>query len=115
MAHFGSTLNLILLDCCSVVRLRPSQYEPIMKRRSFLILTWSASAVAFFRSQPKRQPVPAPIPLPDSRGLEYPAHECIDRPGLPCPACLKWTGNPLTIKDNWSEARGLRKRLPRTG
>jgi hypothetical protein len=23
----------------------------------------------------------------------YPAHECVDRPNLPCPACLKWTGD----------------------
>jgi hypothetical protein len=96
-----------------------------MKRRSFLILIWSASllsvfrrawsvtAVAFFRSETKPQPEPAPRPLPDSRDPEYRAHECVDRPGLPCPACLKWTGDPLAIKDNWSEATRLRKRLPR--
>jgi hypothetical protein len=22
----------------------------------------------------------------------YPAHTCVDQPSLPCPACLKWTG-----------------------
>lgn len=23
----------------------------------------------------------------------YPAHTCVDQPSLPCPACLKWTGD----------------------
>jgi hypothetical protein len=31
----------------------------------------------------------------------YPAHECVDRPSLPCPACLKWTGDAFaTVKSN---------------
>jgi len=31
----------------------------------------------------------------------YPAHECVDRPHLPCPACLKWTGDDFaTVKSN---------------
>ena len=82
---------------------------------SRLRCAWNAPATAFFRpeAEPKPQPEPAPQPLSDNRGLEYPAHECVDRPGLPCPACLKWTGDALAIKDNWSEATRLRERLPR--
>ena len=31
----------------------------------------------------------------------YPAHECGDRPTLPCPACLKWTGDGFaTVRSN---------------
>jgi hypothetical protein len=31
----------------------------------------------------------------------YPAHECVDRPTLPCPACLKWTGDGFAaVKNN---------------
>jgi hypothetical protein len=29
-----------------------------------------------------------------------PAHECVDRPWLVCPACLKATGNPFATVDN---------------
>jgi hypothetical protein len=29
----------------------------------------------------------------------YPGHTCVDQPNLPCPACLKWTGNAFaTVK-----------------
>jgi hypothetical protein len=31
----------------------------------------------------------------------FPQHECVDRPTLPCPACLKWTGDAFaTVKSN---------------
>jgi len=38
----------------------------------------------------------------DRRRLSLgPAHECVDRPHLPCPACLKWTGDPFaTVNAN---------------
>ena len=36
-------------------------------------------------------------------------HECVDRPHLPCPACMKFTGNPFASKDNMPPPR-LRKR-----
>ena len=33
--------------------------------------------------------------------VAYPAHECVDRPTLPCPACLKWTGDGFaTVRSN---------------
>ena len=35
-----------------------------------------------------------------------PLHECVDRPELPCPACTKWSGDPLAIKINlWKVSR----------
>lgn len=31
----------------------------------------------------------------------YPAHTCVDQPTLPCPACLKWTGDGFaTVRNN---------------
>jgi hypothetical protein len=27
----------------------------------------------------------------------YPAHECVDHPSLPCPTCLKWTGDAFAM------------------
>ena len=33
--------------------------------------------------------------------VAYPAHECVDWPTLPCPACLKWTGDGFaTVRSN---------------
>ena len=70
-----------------------------MKRRSFFHLAWSVPALALFPHEPLPQP-------PD--GLQ-PLHECVDRPDLPCPACMKWTGDPLASKANMSVASKLRK------
>ncbi len=48
------------------------------------------------RKPPGKPPAPVPVDLgPDGR---EPLHECVDRPELPCPACAKWTGDPLAIK-----------------
>jgi hypothetical protein len=71
-----------------------------MKRRSFFRLLWGAPSLAFFRYES----FPAP---PPSR--KEPLHECVDRPELPCPACTKWTGDPLAIQPNLSVASKLRK------
>jgi hypothetical protein len=31
----------------------------------------------------------------------FPVHTCVDQPSLPCPACLKWTGDGFaTVKNN---------------
>jgi hypothetical protein len=38
----------------------------------------------------------------------FPAHECADRPHLPCPACLKWTGDAFaTVKSNFQCFPGI--------
>jgi hypothetical protein len=73
-----------------------------MKRRSLLHLFWTVPLALFLRnkislaSKPEPPPQPLPRPLPEpGRG---PIHECVDRPELPCPACAKWTGDPLAIK-----------------
>jgi hypothetical protein len=65
-----------------------------MKRRFFVKLLSTAPLAAFV---PPRPPLPpeAAFTLDDGNG---PAHECVDRPELPCPACTKWTGDPLAIK-----------------
>ena len=65
-----------------------------MKRRSFVKLLSTAPLAAFV---PPKSPLPPdpPFTLDDGKG---PVHECVDRPELPCPACTKWTGDPLAIK-----------------
>jgi len=32
-----------------------------------------------------------------------PAHECVDRPWLGCPACFKATGNPFATVDSYRQ------------
>ena len=61
-----------------------------MKRRSFFRLLWGAPAVVLLRHERDDEMV-------DESG---PLHECVDRPELPCPACTKWTGDPLAIRSN---------------
>jgi hypothetical protein len=75
-----------------------------MKRRSFFHLLWGAPAVMILRREPESPPMPEPC---DETG---PFHECVDRPELPCPACTKWTGDPLAIQRN-----GFRKISRRAG
>jgi hypothetical protein len=42
------------------------------------------------------------------RELTYPAHTCVAKPILPCPACLKWTGDGFaTVKANPQCFRGI--------
>ena len=67
-----------------------------MNRRRFFQLLWGASALAFFwkslrSSEPSQRRV---------KNEQYPIHECVDRPNLPCPACLKWTGDGLAVRSN---------------
>jgi hypothetical protein len=64
-----------------------------MDRRDFIRLLWGAPAVAFFEQELKSEP---------SASEQGPTHECVDRPNLPCPACAKWTGDPLAIKSTRS-------------
>jgi len=56
-----------------------------MKRRQFVQLFLCAAAVPPIQEQPTTLLAPAECPL----------HECVDRPGLPCPACEKWTDDPF--------------------
>jgi hypothetical protein len=43
----------------------------------------------------------------------FPAHECVDRPHLPCPACLKWTDDGLaTPKGNPQQFPGVDVKEP---
>jgi hypothetical protein len=56
-----------------------------MNRRDFvrLLLGAPAAALSKLESEPP------------------PPHECVDRPSLPCPACLKCTGDPYaTVRSN---------------
>jgi hypothetical protein len=78
-----------------------------MKRRSFLHLLWAVPVVLFLRDKIALAPSPKPKagpghgptdPRPDPRPRRGPVHECVDRPELPCPACMKWTGDPLAIQ-----------------
>jgi hypothetical protein len=64
-----------------------------MNRRRFFRLLSGVPAIGLFQ-EPKSEPPPA------GRG---PAHECADRPTLPCPACEKWTGNPFATVDGITE------------
>jgi hypothetical protein len=73
-----------------------------MKRRSFLL---GAAAVAAFGHEPP--PVVPPLEQSSDDGPSL-LHECVDRPELPCPACAKWTGDPLAIQSN-----GLRRSVRR--
>jgi hypothetical protein len=73
-----------------------------MKRRSFVGLLWGVPAMALI------PPEAGSEPSHDPEGPS-PPHECVDRPELPCPACLKWTGDPLAIQKNLPEAPRLRK------
>jgi hypothetical protein len=65
-----------------------------MKRRSFVKML-SVTPLAAFVPPTRTTPPALPFTLDDGKG---PAHECVDRPELPCPACTKWTGDPLAIK-----------------
>jgi hypothetical protein len=75
-----------------------------MDRRYFFTLFQGAPALAFLQKL---------RPEPPSTAAQGPAHECVDRPNLPCPACLKWTGDPLAIKSNppdiFGKGRGKRQ------
>ncbi len=71
-----------------------------MERRSFFRLLWGAPSVAFFRHESSSESLPS---------RNEPLHECVDRPELPCPACMKWSGDPLAIKTNLSYAISLRR------
>jgi hypothetical protein len=74
-----------------------------MKRRSFVGLLWGVPAMVLLPPEVDSEPSPdGPEPL----------HECVDRPELPCPACAKWTGNPLAIKEHPPEP--LRYGKPRS-
>jgi hypothetical protein len=65
-----------------------------MKRRSFFHLLWGAPAVMVLRQGPTTET------KPESCDESGPLHECVDRPELPCPACTKWTGDPLAIQSS---------------
>jgi len=42
----------------------------------------------------------------------YPAHTCVDQPTLPCPACLKWTGDGFaTVRNNSQCFPGITDKL----
>jgi hypothetical protein len=77
-----------------------------MKRRSLLHLFWTVPFALLLRNKislaPKPEPLPEPmlesLPEPPPKSGSGPVHECVDRPELPCPACAKWTGDPLAIK-----------------
>jgi|HubBroStandDraft_4_1064222.scaffolds.fasta_scaffold2016174_1 hypothetical protein len=78
-----------------------------MNRRNFFRLLLTAPAATFLGDKSelrfagpgltnKRVERPR-IPYP----VEYPAHECVDRSTLSCPACAKWTGDPFaSVKSN---------------
>jgi hypothetical protein len=65
-----------------------------MNRRHFFKLLSGVPVVATFLPEQKSEPSAEKSPL----------HECIDQPDLPCAACAKWTGDPLAIKSNPSQA-----------
>jgi hypothetical protein len=62
-----------------------------MKRRSFFRLLWGVPSVALFQHDSSSEALAS---------RNEPLHECVDRPELPCPACTKWSGDPLAIKTN---------------
>jgi hypothetical protein len=37
----------------------------------------------------------------------YPSHTCVDQPTLPCPACLKWTGDGFASVNNSQCSSGI--------
>jgi len=42
----------------------------------------------------------------------YPGHTCVDQPTLPCPACLKWTGDGFaTVRNNAQCFPGITEKL----
>ena len=60
-----------------------------MNRRNFI--QWMLSSFPFlFLRRRSSQPQPG-------FQKDHPWHECVDRPELPCPACLRWTGDAYTI------------------
>jgi hypothetical protein len=61
-----------------------------MNRRQFSGLLSGVLVVATFLAEQKSE-------LSTEKNL---LHECVDRPDLPCPACAKWTGDPLAVKRN---------------
>jgi len=77
-----------------------------MNRRHFFQLLWGALGVAFFDTKLKSEPSPTQgattfLSGTARRGRSFPTHECVDRPYLPCPACMKWTGDGfVTVKNN---------------
>jgi hypothetical protein len=77
-----------------------------MNRRHFFRLLWGASALAFFQKNLKSASSPAQVANPTlseraRRERLTPLHECVDRPNLPCPACMKWTGDGFaTVRSN---------------
>ena len=73
-----------------------------MKRRSFVGLLCGVPALGLIPPEIESEP------SPDWDGSRL-LHECVDRPELPCPACLQWTGDPLAIQSNLPAASRLRK------
>jgi hypothetical protein len=67
-----------------------------MNRRHFFRLLSGVPVLATFLPEQKSEP---------SAGMD-PLHECVDRPDLPCPACAKWTGDPLAVKSNPPQGGG---------
>ena len=62
-----------------------------MDRRQFVRLLLGAPAVKALPKQPEAPPPPEPGPM----------HDCVEHPSLPCPACLKWTGDGYaTVRAN---------------
>jgi hypothetical protein len=61
-----------------------------MNRRHFFRLLSGVPVVATILAGQK----------PEASTEKNPLHECVDRPDLPCPACAKWTGDPLAVKSN---------------
>lgn len=69
-----------------------------MNRRDFVRLLLGAPAAAL----PKLESEPPPRE-------PGPPHECVDRPSLPCPACLKWTGDAYaTVRSNPQTFPGIK-------
>lgn len=59
-----------------------------MNRRYFLRLSCGAFVIAFLWKKLSFELSPT---VPELH--RWPLHECVDRPNLPCPACLKWMGD----------------------
>jgi GGDEF domain-containing protein len=91
-----------------------------MNCRRFFRLLCGTPAVPHFQ-ETKAEPLPVPAAGTGAQSgcgahqeseEAHPAHTCVDQPTLPCPACLKWTGDGFaTVRNNSQCFPGMTDKL----
>lgn len=78
-----------------------------MNRRHFLRLLCGAPAISANLLRVAGASAQSGYGAHHKSEAAYPSHTCVDQPTLPCPACLKWTGDGFASVNNSQCSSGI--------